>query len=100
MKTDYLSNDWLDHIKDEKHLSEMIQVGIEADLINGMFENEQSIITAIKIVAEETAEEEGFDLEFSWDIDIKTSYSYKMGGAGLQLTECKVVSLFLHEKVM
>jgi hypothetical protein len=54
--------------KDEKHVwQRLIQLEIEAELINGVFDSENRdsrVSSAIKIVAEEVAEMEGYDLGF------------------------------------
>jgi hypothetical protein len=98
---DKFSNEWTDLIRDEANLKKHILYEFGIDVIGKEFNNLDAAVGYCNKLAQEVAEETGHDLEFVYDLFVEFSLKTVKGKVGgIIVNECKIDSLFLHEKWM
>jgi hypothetical protein len=101
MDTTYLSNEWIDLIRDEAMLAKLIEEVIQRDVVGTVCRDTSKTNEICLSLAHEVARSEGYDLEFVYDLEIIFNRVFSHDAAGDSvLQSCKVTSLFLHEKAM
>lgn len=100
MNTKQLTNEWIDLIRDEAMLVELVQGVVEREVVGVVYPKRDEINGLCLSLAYEVAEDEGYDLEFVYDLEVKFDATYIPEPGGVAMTAFKVTSLFLHEKAM
>lgn len=100
MDTSNLTNDWLDLMRDESNLADLILEEVQSEALGKVFEQQSDIDSLLSVIAEGVTGLEGFDLEYVWELETVFDIAVEPHKNGVRLVGCKIKTLFLHEKMM